>query len=247
MNRTIEIIAMALGGISLLTVCFLGFAVMSGIPLHDIAVVGNFFEAPAVPLPTASATAPEATAPRERATDEKAIMSQAALLHAWSLPSPFDPEELKELTDDLKLRLQRIEAREGELDTREEHLDDRDRAIQGRLEALVDMQGRLDKQREEMQAQQKDLDQQQEEVAAREAKKWQNTAKILMQMKPDDAAGYLKDANYEPQQMARILAAMDGKKAADVMVALQKKIDDPAVLRSFMDAYGEVSGGSERP
>ena len=46
MNRIIEIVAMAVGGLSLFLVCFVGFVAMSGKDMSQVAVIGKLFPPP---------------------------------------------------------------------------------------------------------------------------------------------------------------------------------------------------------
>ena len=46
MNRIIEIVAMAVGGLSLFLVCFVGFAKLSGRDVSKVPVIGVLFPTP---------------------------------------------------------------------------------------------------------------------------------------------------------------------------------------------------------
>jgi flagellar motility protein MotE (MotC chaperone) len=242
MNRTIEIIAMALGGISLLTVCFLGFALMSGIPLHEVGVIGNLFEAPTEEN-TADGPAPRDPAELRtpRLDDEQLIANQAGLLHSWQLPSPFDAEELGDLTASLKMRQHALDLREAELDGIQARLDEREATLEDRIEGLVLLQEHLDKQRVELDAERIRLDARVREENRREDNKWASQAKLLEDMEVEQRLGILGAGSYEPEEMARILSAMSPETRAETMNGLQDEIKDAALLRSYLEAYGQIA------
>ncbi len=137
MSKIIEIIAMALGGLSLFAVCFLAFATMSGTPLSNMSGIGSFFDAPEDDdrphEPREGARRPPETDPRPTT---QIVASSMGALGAWSLPSPYTQAELKSLTDELKGKLHQLEARAAELDDRERRSEERSQLLAERFEAL---------------------------------------------------------------------------------------------------------------
>ncbi|MEW6073125.1 MAG: hypothetical protein AB1726_11125 [Planctomycetota bacterium] len=242
MNKTIEILAMVLGGISILTVCFLGFAVMSGVPLHRIAGIGKLFPAPTSPeAETAAASVPAGDPSAPDARQESVLLNQAGLLHAWSLPSPYTAEELQGLADGLRQRGRQLDARASELDAREGQLDEREETLQGRMEGLGELQGRLDAQRTALETLRAEVEARQSEMGQRLERKWTAQAKLLEEMKPDARAAILAGSLYAPEEMAQLLHAMTEATRAEVMAELGKGIEDPALLRKYLEAYGDIA------
>ncbi len=245
MNRIIEIIAMALGGISLLTVCFLGFALMSGTPLSDVGVIGKLFPEPDAPNGTEKATgAPEdELIARPNLSEEKLVMNQAGLMHAWQLPSPFDAKALGDLTERLKMRDHALDVREVDLDQREARLDDQETTIEDRIEGLVQIQGQMEKRRIELEALGTTLDERQQEVDRKVEGKWAKQAGILEAMDLEDRNKIL--GAYEPEEMAQLLKYMEESTRGEVMAGLQVKITDPVRLRAYLEAYGEIAADAQ--
>ena len=113
MNKSIEIAAMILGSISLLTVCFLGFAVMSGVPLHQVAIIGSLFPEPVERAAEVDPNGAPTVDPSDEPSDEEIIAQGVGIVaSSFVLPSPYDAVELKGLTDELKMRRQQLNARE---------------------------------------------------------------------------------------------------------------------------------------
>lgn len=154
MNRIIEIIAMALGGFSLLAVSFLGFAVMTGAPLHEMAVVGSLFESPEK---TDAELLEEKKRDERPATNKELLEINEASLSSWSLPSPFSVIELEGLETKLRERSNEQDMRTMKLDARETELDQQTDQIAEQLETLTSM-------RESLQALSSELDSRSSEV-----------------------------------------------------------------------------------
>lgn len=241
MNKSIEIIAMILGSISLLTVCFLGFAVMSGTPLHEIAGIGRFFSPPATEESDSSGQpVPDPTRAPERPDDETVFRREAGLLPNWNLPSPYDAQELKSLVDGLKLHSQELDLREVDLDRRESELDAQEETITNRLEGLMALQTQLEERQSDLALDQAELESARQEETQRVKQEWTDIAKIVEAMEEDKRNAFL--VGFEPGEIAQILRSLTIEDRAKALSGLQDKITDPDRFAEILDAYKKLGG-----
>ncbi len=243
MNKTIEILAMILGSVSLLTVCFLGFAVMSGTPLHEVAGIGRFFSPPtAEESDSPEQPSPDPTRAPERPDDDTVFRREAGLLPHWNLPSPYDAQELKSLVDGLKLRDQELDLREVGLDRRESELGAREESITNRLEGLVALQTRLEELQADLTLDRAELERAQEEEKQRVKQEWADIAKIVEAME-DETQQNAFLVGFEPEEIAQILRSLTLDIRATALSGLQDEID-PARFTEILDAYKRLGGAA---
>lgn len=229
MNRIIEIAAIFLGGASLFTVSFVGFAAMAGVPLREIPVFGGLVpeEAPAealAPPPTVQRS------PRPDRSDVEVIESGLGALGAWSLPAPYTADELRGLVEELKAKLLVLERREAEVTRREAEVEEQ-------LETLAERFASLEALRAELEAYERELDLRAEEVRAAESRsqeadleKWRDVGTVLAALEPEEAATKL--VQYPPDEAGIILRAMDETKAAAILNAVSTDR-----WKDYVDAY----------
>lgn len=235
MNRLLEIFAMAVGGLSLFTVAFVGFATLSGRDMSQVAVIGKLFPAPAEPG-AAEPAVPVDEEPRNL-SDAAVVEASLGVLSAWTLPSPYSTSELRVLTQELKTKRGELEERERALARRERGVEQDERALEERRRTLEELRQRI----EGLQA---DLAEREVELARREAAVqagseagWIEVARVLAAIEdPAEAAKKLQE--YEPSEAARILRNLgDEARAGEILNAVA-----PARWKEYVDAYSAAAG-----
>lgn len=226
MSRLFEIAVLALGGLSLFAVSFLGFALSAGVPLKDLAVVGSLLPDRPPPAPAAL----PAPAPVTPPTDAEVVAAHLGLLGIWSLESPFDAGELEALAS-------RLQAKEHDLDRRLEEARERQSYLEDRGETLGEQHAELERIRQELEAYRRELDLREEELrgdeqaaARREAASWEGTARLFRDGDASDLAERL--VQFDPADAARILRSLEEDRAAELLDALPQKD-----WKSYADAY----------
>ncbi len=134
MPKPLEIGLIAGGATMLFGACYIGFAQMTGVPMHTLTVVGRFFEAPEpVVDPVAdlsnepARSAEEQLLYPEKPTPDRAqelIGASLGVIGSFAVPAPFDRDQLTDLAEELETRKAEIQARAAGLDDREETIEE---------------------------------------------------------------------------------------------------------------------------
>jgi len=252
MNRSIEIGAMILGSASLLLVSFMGFAIMSGVPLNEVAVVGRFFPDThiSVPgdVPKAAPMDTTKSSPRPKGTGQgkpldALVANSLGLMSAYSTPSPYTQTQLKELVGQIKARSARLEARSNELDQREASLNEREADNGQKLAALKDLQDHLDSLQKELLAREAEVDGKEETVRLKDNRKYAKIAGVLEGFKPQRRDQLL--SQYEPDQAALILQSMTEDIRSKALAGLSELLP-PEKVRAYVEAFSAVGGEKGR-
>jgi vacuolar-type H+-ATPase subunit I/STV1 len=239
-------VLMGVGSIGIFGGAFVGFAAMSGTPLHQIAFVKGFVKAPEEPHTPHDSTAasiddhatpehePEPPADKHESPDPKVLEGSIGVLGSFLLPSPMSAtelsrlqQELHTLVSDAKTRLERIHEREGKLDEWEKTLD-------ARFTSLKELQSALDKQELEVSLREEELKRDESAKSERDAQSWKELAKFFEE--GDASKLVTKLMQFEPKEAVMILLALDDERASQLMNALP-----PDKYRAYLDAYrGQV-------
>jgi flagellar motility protein MotE (MotC chaperone) len=235
MNRILEIAAMALGGVSLFAVCFLGFAAMAGVPMSDVAVVGKLFPEPPEPQEAAVVEGEAAAPARVLRDDARVYESSLGVLGAWSLASPFSADELKGLADELKLKRLQLSEEIEEMDRREAALDAREEALAEQFEALDELRARLEAYEAELLLRAQEVERDEAVRASANDRKYENLAALFGGLEPAEAGRRL--AAYPPAEATRILLHLDDKRAREVLNTFQGD-----QYLAYAQAWAEAAG-----
>ena len=224
MNRIIELIAMAIGGLSLFLVCFVGFAAMAGKDVSRVAVIGKLFPSP--PEGGEEANAPgEEHASEEpgqgQLSDAAVIESSLGVLSAWTLPSPYSTSELRVLSEEIKKKRLELEEQEHALGRRERAVKEDEQELEERLRMLEELRAHL----EAMQAELADREQRvlgkESAEAARKNAGWAELAGVIGAIE-DPGAAARKLQEFEPAEAAKILRALDDEtRAGEILNAVE--------------------------
>jgi flagellar motility protein MotE (MotC chaperone) len=238
---------LALGGTTLFVGSFVGFAVMSGTPVHEIAVLKNFVRPPkeTKPAQTPSSDDPQHESARNDAasehadtkpakSDKEVLAGSVGVLGSFLLPSPFTTTELASLQaqlqanrEDLQKRLSNIEAREGELDEWEHALDQR-------MKELATARTALDKRELDLKLSVDEIERDKSAKGAREKESWKEIAKFFATGDPSELA--LKLAEFSPKEAVHILRALDDERASELVNALPTE-----KYHVYLEAYRALS------
>ncbi len=230
---------MVLGGTSLFAVCFLAFAVQSGTALHDVPVVGSL-----LPDPTEQSEESEAggSEPQERArprrSDEEVLGSTLGVLGAWTLPSPYSPDELRGLADELKAKDYELETWENDLEGREKALEEEQALLAERFESLDRLRKGLEEFEARLTLRELEIARDEGAIEERETQRWIQVASVIAELEPGQAAELLSE--YEPEDAARILAQLDSAGAAALLAEL-KNTGQGTRWKEYVDAYSTAS------
>jgi flagellar motility protein MotE (MotC chaperone) len=236
MSKAIEIAAMTLGGLSLFAVCFLGFAVLSGTPLHQVAGIGRLLGAP-TPLTPEFPEQPENTDEHPGPRPEGDVISSSiGVMGTWTLPSPYTQDELRGLTDEIKGKLTVLELREQQLDDRELQLDDEADSIAERFEAMERLRADLETFQRELELRELEVMRDEETTRDQNAAQWRDVAVILADLDEEEAGKRLVE--YPPEQAAAILRAMTPADASTALNAIEH-----GRWKEYVDAYTALGGG----
>ncbi len=229
MNKALQFAAIGVGGVAFFAASFVGFAKLAGVPLGEVAVVGPIL-GPLLDPPTP---------PRpEREFDGSAgadavVRASIGALGAFSLPPPFQRDELQQLTDEIK-------ARRGELGRRLETIEARERELADQLARLDDMSGEMARLRRDIERREAELELRALEVARDEQSRGETDAArdarlatLMSGLDPRSASGRLIEMR--PEEAARVLARMDPARASQILALLP-----PERWRAYAEAFAAL-------
>lgn len=229
MNKGIEILVLALGGLSLFVVAFLGFAAMSGKPLSRLTVLGRLFPEPLAEQ--APAEPEERREPESAYTPGQVIEANVGMLSAYTLDPPFSADELQALVVELKGSKIAYEKRLADLQRREADLGHREELVRHQHETLEQMRSELDRLEAELSLRSAELRRDQDAVSRGEESRWVGISTLFEAGDVDDHSKRL--VTYEPDEASRILANLSEDRAA----ALLNAIGDGERWKEYADAY----------
>lgn len=219
MNKSLELAAMALGGLSLFAVCFLGFAAMAGVPLHEVAVVGKVFPAPeedgAEPDPTtAELSFPSPSPPQDEPGDDPAV-STRGVAGGWITESPFSHEELKDLADSLKLKKLELDQGLEELARREREAEAREASIAEQFASLESLRTSLEELGADLNLRAQEVARDESAAAERDDERWSNLARLFAEQPVEDAVKRIQA--YPASEATRILLHLEDAVASEIL------------------------------
>jgi hypothetical protein len=235
MNRIIEIVAMAVGGLSLFLVCFVGFVSLSGRDVSQVAVIGKLFPAPPAPEQTDGKLAAPAEPGAEQAqslSDAAVIEASLGLLSAWTLPSPYSSSELRVLSEEIKRKHGELEQRELSLARRERAVVEDEGELEERLRTLEELRTHLETLQVELAEREVELSRAEDALQAGQDSRWAEVAGVIGALEePSAAARRLQE--FPPEEAAKVLKALgDDARAREILNQVQG-----AQWKEYLDAY----------
>lgn len=245
MNKIIEIVAMAVGGLSLFLVAFVGFASMSGRDVSKVALIGKMFPSPAeegAHGATGGEHGGEAAADGEHGegegahteslSDSAVIEASLGVLSAWTLPSPYSTSELRVLSEEIKRKHAELEERELSLGRRERAVSEDEHELEERLKTLEELRTHLETLQQELSDKEAELERQATSLEAGKDARWGQVALVIGGIE-EPAAAAKKLQEFPAEDAAKILRALgDDARASEILNQVE-----PARWKSYVDAY----------
>ena len=236
MNKIIEIIAMAVGGLSLFLVAFVGFASMSGRDVSKVALIGKLFPPPAETPGEHGASAggehAEEDGHEDTLSDSAVIEASLGVLSAWTLPSPYSTSELRVLSEEIKKKHAELEERELALGRRERAVSEDEHELEQRLKTLEELRTYLESMQAELAAKESELVRQESSLEAGKDARWAQVALVIGGIE-EPAAAAKKLQEFPAEDAAKILRSIgDDARASEILNQVE-----PARWKSYVDAY----------
>ena len=217
MNKIFNILGLAFFAMLLFGGAFVGFAKLSGAPMHTLPIVGGFFE---TPLDDASVAGIEDDYDRNTPARsvEHEVQVGANVLGAFVLPSPYTAEQIKDLEMQLKGKLRDAQLELDRMSLRRIELDERETALQDRWAELQELRNTLERFEEDLNQRAAEIER--DEVARDEKERaaLQDLAKVFETGEPDDLVEKLKA--HGEKDAAKLLSMMDVERAAELLRAM---------------------------
>jgi DNA repair exonuclease SbcCD ATPase subunit len=236
MKHLLKPIAYTLGGTVLMSGSFFMFASLSGTPLSQVAMIGDYFPDEEEGAVTASQDAGEISEQLagDRRNRAQVLEAAASPLRAFVLESPFSAGELEALEQRLQLRLQELDRRERGLEARERELDESLQHVQGLYAELEGLRNQLLAEKDEIEAHKDEIERDANAVTERQKAAFRGVAPLFEEGTPAVYAQMLIDG-YSATEAAQILAALDDARVRELLQAVHKI--DPATFDAFEEAY----------
>ncbi|MFT5284025.1 MAG: flagellar motility protein MotE (MotC chaperone) [Planctomycetota bacterium] len=233
MTKSIELLVMALGGLSLFVCAFLGFAAMSGTPLSDLTLIGSLF-------------AEEEGEPEETNevlgelgdgvifTTKQVIEANIGLLSAYALQSPFTADELGDLATELKTAKLSYEERKHKIELREARVGEREELLTDQFETMEQIRDDLETLEEELNLRAAELGRDEDAENGPNAPRWVKIAKLFEKGEVSEHVTRL--IAYEPKDAAFILSNLQAKRSSELLNAIP-----PAKWMEYVEAFSALS------
>ena len=241
MNKALKYAAFGIGGVALFAGTYVGIAVMTGAPLHEMAGLNMFFDPPeeGEGEEMAEAEQPEAVA-EEEPTGTELLEANAGLLGAFMIESPFSGTELRNLEKELKGKLRDMRIERERLEVRDLELDERESSLLERQGELAEMRTKLEELENSLDLREAELVRDENARDERILQGWRDTAKLYKDGSAEVNAKML--AEEAPEDAALILRELGEKQAGDIL----RLMAPASVRKEYMDAYRLSDPGTKR-
>lgn len=236
MKPLIQKILFGVGGVGLFTGAFIGFAAMSGAPMHELPLVGAAFDPPPPEEEGEELVeeGEEIQAPPAKSNNDLAEANRSAL-GAFVLPSPYSAKELSGLEEELKTALRQAGARQTKIAERERQLDEEQQRLSEQQAQLETLRNQLEERELELRGREEELQRDEQVAVEREQESWKELATFFESGDAKKLVGKL--AQFSPEEAARILRALDPAQASALINALPTES-----YRDYLDAYRKAGG-----
>ena len=235
MNKILKFSLFGVGGAVLFLGTYVGIALASGAPLHEIAGISMFVDAPETSEESEAQLALKELAMEERKREERTgndlLQSNAGLLGAFMMESPFSASELRSLENELKMKLREQTIERGNLDVRSIKLDEWENSLRERQSELALRRTKLEDLESKIELRIAELEYAESVEAERQQRGWQKLAAAFKDSDPESAA--LMIADEDPADAALILMEMSPKQAGEILRAIRV----PSEQKKYRDAY----------
>jgi len=246
MNKHVEIATLVAGGLGLFSMCFLGFAVVSDVPLEEMAVIGPLFadedeegeegeEADDVQAGDPTATDPEGLSlPERRGSAQEIVTANLGVLGAFALPAPFARAEIETLVEDLQRQRDALKERSSELDERELMIEEQIASLDVRSAELERIKNEIETQAAAIELRALELQRDEDVESAGENLLYQNLATLYAEGDTDQITADLVGMGAE--EAAKVLRILDEDRALELLRAMTGQ-----TRREFIDAWARAN------
>ncbi len=231
MNKGIEIAVMAVGGLSLFVVAFLGFATMSGTPLSEVAVIGNLFQT-AEPVEEEEPMLSDDTEPVY--TEKQVVDANLSILTAYAFEPPLTSDELQGLVVDLKTAKLAFEERLRGVVERESGVAEREELLGHQFATLEELRAELDRYEAELSMRAAEVGRDKDAGASSAKAQWSEIARLFAQGDAEEMTTRLMQ--FSAMEAAKILGSLDQERAAALLNALPAES-----WKEYVDAYSRAT------
>ncbi len=232
MNKIVKMALMGAGGLVLFVGSYVGIALISGAPLHEVAGISMFVDAPEEPEEgeenTEVADASEADEPK---TGAELLNSNAGLLGAFMMDAPFSATELRGLENELKKKLREQTIEREALEVRSLELDEWEHSLRERQSELANLRTKLEELEGKIDLRKAELERDESVAEERERQGWRDMADLFEGGDAQSNAMMIQAES--PEDAALILRELDGAKAGEILRLIQPVTE----RKRFTDAY----------
>lgn len=234
MKTPLWITLTALGGSVLFGGSLVSFALLRGAAPQELPLLGGLLDRAA--QPEAEARRADAQAREENlapAPPRSTRRASLGVFDVFELDSPLTSAELTVLADELKAKRVEADRLLETLREREAHVQERLRTLDEQHATLQRIRTQLESWEAELAARDAELDRDESARAAREAERWGTLAELFADGDPEELSTRLLE--YEPEDAARVLAALGAERARALLAALPE-----ARWKDYAEAYSRA-------
>jgi flagellar motility protein MotE (MotC chaperone) len=220
------------GAVALFAASYVGIAVISGAPLHEVPVLSSFVEAPeGAGEEVAGGERAPRRASEPRRTGSELLEANAGLLGAFMIESPYSATELRKLEEELKRKLREMTTERESLEVRALELDEWESSLRERQASLADLRTKLEALEESIELRTAELAAAEVEKDAVDRQGWKDLAKLYKSGEAEVNARML--AEESPEDAARILRELPDQQAGEIL----RLITPASTRKAYTDAY----------
>lgn len=232
MKKLLKIGTYSVGGVAVFFTAFTTFAALSGVPMHEVKILGAFVDPPSEEggqSSTSPVTGPEQPTTL-RKTAEDLLDANVNVLDSFLIEAPFTSDELGQLQAELKNRVRELKQLQLRQDQKAKELDEQEETLDLRYSELMNLRAALESFETDLHASAEELERDREAQVERERTGWKKLAKTFEDGDPALLSQRL--VMYEPMDAARILHALDDERASELITLIE-----PLKYREYADAY----------
>lgn len=237
LNKILEYVAYAVGGVALFLASLLVFALAAGVPAHQVAIVGSLFPEPDAPKLAEPVEGQDSTGPArpklKTKTMEEVIQGTLSRLPTQTHASPFEGSELQTLVTDVKRLKLQYERDLESVAKRERDVEDEALALEDRAKVLDDIIDQLDLREAEIALRQAELKRDEDAAAEADSERWRVAARPFAEGDLDKLVPKLEA--YGPEDGARILFNLEEERRNELLSELNGDL-----FKEFNDAFSAL-------
>ncbi len=241
MNKIVQKSLIGAGGLALFAGTYVGIALMSGAPLHEVAILSSFVDAPEVneSMPGDPAVARDEAGEVKKPTGGELLEANAGLLGAFMIESPFKATELRKLEDELKRKLREMTIERESLEVKSLELDEWESSLRERQAELADLRTKLEALESSIELRMAELTRDEAAKLERELQGWKDLAKLYKSGEAEVNAKML--AEESPEDAALILRELGDEQAGEIL----RLMTPLSTRQKYADAYRSTAKVAE--